>query len=312
MKKCAFILTLCALCALAACKRESASAENKPIVKINGTDYSLKDLWDFSNVTIWEMEAKDLYNEEVKDKLLADFVEHHMLLDEARNRGYTLNADRLDQFGLQLSTEQGASQLKALTGKYAIDAEKIAQLEEDRMLIDMLFTEVANSTPYITEDELKQYYLDTANPQAPVGEAHVLHIFTTDNESINQAAKELAGGIMFSEVARKYSQSPEASEGGDLNYIKETDFPELFSAAFRLKEGETSAVIKSDYGYHIFRMQKYAAAAQYEEAKDKLLEKLYTEKRQQTIREFIDALYDYADVQYLNNFTLSELIAAGE
>ena len=313
MKKCVIFLLIC-IALLTGCKKtETEKAQSKQIVKINGTTYTARDLWNFANITIWEMEAKDLTNEQIKDEILTTFIEHKLIIEEARKKSYAEDNTKLDQFSMQLSTEQGEAELKAVTGRYNIDAKQIARLEQERALIDRLFLEVASASDYISETELKKYYEERKTLKPQEGQAHILHIFTTDNTTAQLAAKDLASGILFSEVARKYSESPENTRGGDLGFVQETNLPEFFEAAFRLKEGETSAVIKSDYGYHIFRLVSYATAgdATYESMKNILLAELYTIKRQDFIREYINALISRADIQYLNNFTIAELITAG-
>lgn len=280
------------------------------VVKIANQIYTTQDLWDFANITLWEMEPKDFSNPAVKEKILQDFVEHRLLVAEAKRRGISIENDgSFKELLAELNTGEGAKELKAVTGHYEIDSAKVAILTEERLMVDELLKTLVISTSYVTEDELKKYYELKKQEINPVKEAHIMHIFTTDPAKAQLAAQELAGGIQFSEVARKYSEGPEKNRGGDLGFIKEEEFPELFADAFKLKEGETSAVIQSDYGYHIFKMVQYAKASRnsYESTKQYLLAELYIEKRQELIREFVNALYSNVDIQYLNDFTLDEL-----
>ncbi len=300
-----------------ACDRSSGKdghVSYKNIVKINGKTYTTRDLWDFSNIILWEIEPKDLHNQELQDKLLNDFIEHKLLLQEAERRGIAADKDKLNQLFLQLGSSEGSKELKAITGHYYIDSDKVAKIAEERLIVDELFRELVDTTSYVSEAELKKYYDSKNFSRVPTGEAHILHIFTTDNATAQLAAKELASGILFPEVARKYSEGPEKNNGGDLGFVKESDYPEFFSTAFRLKEGEVSGIVKSDYGYHIFKMVQYAKASRnsYDNVKTKLLAELYTQKRQEIIREYVNALHSNADIQYLSNFTLDELFPAEE
>jgi parvulin-like peptidyl-prolyl isomerase len=209
---------------------------------------------------------------------------------------------------IHLSTRQGAQELKAITGRYYINAMQVARLAEEQLIVNELFSTLIGKG-YITEGELRRFYESKELPQNIVGEAHIMHIFTRDNATAQKAAQELAGGIIFSEVARKYSEGTERSIGGDLGYIKESEFPEFFSVAFTLKEGEVSHVIQTEYGYHIFKMVNYATARRnsYNNLKPALLAELYTVKRQENIRELLNALHNNANIQYLSNFTLADL-----
>jgi parvulin-like peptidyl-prolyl isomerase len=308
MKICFFLMTV--LIFLSACvSGKPKSDTGKPIVQINGEVYTTENLWNFASMVIWEIAPKDLDNAQINEQLLNDFVEHRLLLGEAEKRGISADQDQLDQLYLLLDNPDASKELKAITGHYNVDARKVARLIEERMIINKLLSNVVVST-VVSDSELKKFYDSRGYLRRPTtGRAHILHIFTTDNETAKKAAKELASGIHFEEVARKYSEGPERATGGDLGIVVEAEFPEFFSSAFRLKEGETSPIITSDYGYHIFKMVQFMKASgnSFENLKLQLLTELYMQKRQAAITDFIGALQNNAEIKYLNNFTLSEL-----
>ena len=73
-------------------------------------------------------------------------------------------------------------------------------------------------------------------------------------QRIQQIQREIRpDGSNFSELAKKYSESPSAKEGGDMGYFPQKGkVPKaLAEAAFRLKVGEISPVIETPLGYHI-------------------------------------------------------------
>jgi peptidyl-prolyl cis-trans isomerase SurA len=70
--------------------------------------------------------------------------------------------------------------------------------------------------------------------------------------------KRVEGGYSFETLARLYSDDEEtARRGGDLNFISRGDVvPEFARAAFNLKPGQVSPVIKTEYGFHIIYMEE--------------------------------------------------------
>jgi peptidyl-prolyl cis-trans isomerase SurA len=69
--------------------------------------------------------------------------------------------------------------------------------------------------------------------------------------------KQTESGRSFESLARLYSEDPSVKQNGgrfEINKNEKTWDPDWKNAAFRLKEGQISAVIKSKFGYHIIQM----------------------------------------------------------
>lgn len=73
--------------------------------------------------------------------------------------------------------------------------------------------------------------------------------------------KELKKGADFAALARKESLSPDSAKGGDLGWFSRGQMPPQFDAVFRLKAGRISGVVKSPYGYHIFKVEEASRPA---------------------------------------------------
>ncbi|MFS0824325.1 peptidylprolyl isomerase [Bacillus sp. 1P02SD] len=74
-------------------------------------------------------------------------------------------------------------------------------------------------------------------------------------KKIEEVKAKLDSGEKFEDVAKEYSDDSTAQNGGDLGWFgKGRMVPEFEEAAFALKEGETSDIIESQYGYHIIKV----------------------------------------------------------
>jgi parvulin-like peptidyl-prolyl isomerase len=91
-------------------------------------------------------------------------------------------------------------------------------------------------------------------------------IAPTPSDSAWAAAKVKAQGILdrihagedFAKLAKEYSQDPgSAEQGGDLGWFRRGSMVQSFEdAAFGLYEGAVSGLVKTDYGYHIIKLER--------------------------------------------------------
>jgi peptidyl-prolyl cis-trans isomerase C len=122
------------------------------------------------------------------------------------------------------------------------------------------------------------------------GQVHTRHILIrtgkglhTDEEAqnkINQIAREVKkDGSNFAEMAKKNSECPSSTQGGDLGFIVRGQMVKPFEdAAFSLKKGEvTQQPIKTTYGYHLIYAEgiKEATYPSIDELKKQLLPGIY-------------------------------------
>lgn len=78
----------------------------------------------------------------------------------------------------------------------------------------------------------------------------------TAQEKIDKIKKDLDSGADFAETAKKYSNCPSSQRGGDLGYFprKGALVEEFAETAFKLKVGEVSPPLKTEFGYHIIKV----------------------------------------------------------
>ncbi|MDE3156791.1 MAG: peptidyl-prolyl cis-trans isomerase [Acidobacteriota bacterium] len=117
----------------------------------------------------------------------------------------------------------------------------------------------------VSAADIEKYYNDNIQMYSTPEQIRVRHILfkTTGKDDAQvkaEAEKVLAmakAGADFADLAKKYSQDEATAKlGGDLDYFSRGKMvPAFDQAAFALKPGEISGLVKTQYGYHIIKME---------------------------------------------------------
>lgn len=106
----------------------------------------------------------------------------------------------------------------------------------------------------VSDKQLEKYYKENKDNYLTIEASHIL---VEKKEDAEKLLKELKGGADFAKLAKENSKDGSALNGGVLGaFGKGQMVPEFEEAAFALKVGEISDVVKTDYGYHIIKVTK--------------------------------------------------------
>lgn len=172
---------------------------------------------------------------------------------------------QLDPASRQASVVQLLIDLK-LVSKAAED-KKIADTPDfkqklaftrSRLLMDTLLDQEGKAA--VTDAALKQVYDDAAKQISGEQEVHARHILVETEDKAKDIIAKLKKGADFAELAKKESKDPGASDGGDLGFFtKDQMVPEFSAAAFALEPGKISDPVKSQFGWHVIKVEEKRA-----------------------------------------------------
>lgn len=140
--------------------------------------------------------------------------------------------------------------------------------------------------PQVTEDQIKAAYDAESAKVAQTERVRARHILVASEQEARDIEAKLAGGEKFEELAKKYSLDGSKDYGGDLGYFTAPEMVAEFSkAAFALKTGELSQPVKTDFGWHIIKVEdrKMGGAQPYDQVKTALRNILLRKKTQEKI-----------------------------
>jgi parvulin-like peptidyl-prolyl isomerase len=83
---------------------------------------------------------------------------------------------------------------------------------------------------------------------------HCAHVLVKTKKEIDVVLDRLEKGEKFSVIAKDVSICPSKKRGGDLgNFSRGQMVKEFEKAAFALKKGQISGIVKTQFGYHIIK-----------------------------------------------------------
>jgi peptidyl-prolyl cis-trans isomerase D len=175
---------------------------------------------------------------------------------------------------------------------------------------------------YVPSDaDLRKVYEQNKDKYRLAERVKVRHILlnTTGKSKEEEAAikakaekllKQIKGGADFAKLAKENSEDPgSASKGGDLDWVtRGQTVPEFEKTAFTLKPGETSDLVKTQYGYHILQVlqKEQARLKPFEEVKSEIA----AEYKKQQVAQLVQDTADKAVAELRKDSTHPEKVAA--
>jgi len=244
----------------------------------------------------------------IKLNLLNQLIEKNILTTEAENLGITVSEAEIEAKMNELTSEYNIELEKlkkqfnnrdskdddSLTFNEWLNEKEIAVTFEDwlkekdidieqwkieskyQILLQKLVEKVTGESVDVSPEEVKEYYTENQDDYNRPIMVRAFQIMVEDKGDANRILNEIKGGSDFSEIARTESISPDSANGGDLGYFSKDQMPPFLEVVFDMKPNELSEVVKSPYGYHIFKVIdiKNAKDMTLEEAKTEIVEKV--------------------------------------
>ena len=184
--------------------------------------------------------------------------------------------------------------------------------------VDVAYVEIRRSdvaqSVSVTDEEIREYYefnQDRYMQDEQRQARHILILFGDDEAAAEEEAAALKAridaGEPFADLARQYSDDTLTSErGGDLGALTESQLPpDLAGAIFSMDEGAIEGPIKSDFGFHVVRLDQVIEPGPMplEQVSAELMTELQDQRADALFRDLerqlSDALFDAGDINAL-------------
>ncbi len=295
----AFIL-LCLFATLAAC----GSGKGDIVAKVNGLPIYKQAFTKALDYEITKYPPKFAEDSvkfaSLKRGLLEKMIKAKVIYSAAKGAGITISDNELAEENKQFKsryTEATFQKMLEIKGiKY--DEWKNERIEE--LAADKLIQRDVISKIDISDADILKYYKSHKNEFSHGDEVHARQILVEDPKLAADLYKRALAGENFAALAQEFSVAPEGKRGGDLGWFARGIMPKAFDeACFPLPADKISPIVKTEYGYHIFKVIEHreAKSAKLDEVKDKIIARLQQERSEDAFGKWYDPIRKKASVQ---------------
>ena len=209
-----------------------------------------------------QLPPKDVLARQVLDRL----VLMKLQVQRANDQNIHVSDQDIDQAAGNVA-QQNKMSLDQLRGAVEQDGYSYAAFRQqlsDQLIAQKLHESVVRDQVTVTDAEVNNLL---ASPSYKAGEIHLSHIqistpadasasdIAAAQTKADEAMKAIKGGMDFNAAAIRYSDAPDALDGGDLGWRRLDEIPPAFADAVgALKPGETTAAMRGPTGFHILKL----------------------------------------------------------
>jgi foldase protein PrsA len=298
------ILLLCG--ALAGCRStpsaQLGSTEDKSpiIVEINGSPEHQSAFERFVKARLSDFATQSAQiqsdNDQLRSRLLDEFIQRQLIVSEALRKNIEPTDDEirraLEEQHKQTSAANAAGgsanksentnqNLATLEG-----SERRVEIFNDLLTLKFYQTEVLKDVK-VTSQEVEDYFNNNKDRYQGKNGFYVREIRVREETEADKIYRQaLAKPGDFAVLAKEHSEAPTASSGGLIYYEPQQLPAALEQAITPLKVGSISKVVKSSYGFHIFKLEQRAEPLPLDKVRKEIEDKLLSEKNQALIDDF--------------------------
>ncbi|MHB9003976.1 MAG: peptidylprolyl isomerase [Coriobacteriia bacterium] len=218
--------------------------------------------------------------------------------------------------GIEVTDADVDKKIQELKGGFQTDEQFEQALEQAGMDVaaledqirEQLVTEqliaALNKDTEVSDEEIKEYYDANKTQFSQQAATHASHILfdAKDKATAEKVLTDVKGGGDFAALAKEHSKDPaSAAKGGDLGWPTTPYVAEFQSAADKLKPGQVSGLVETQFGWHIIKVIERRDSRQktLEEVSDQVKQIIIQQRNADAYQEFLDKLRAEAEIEIL-------------
>ena len=215
--------------------------------------------------------SAEIDEKEILRQALEIVIAEKLQLQQAKKMGFEVDDSSVEAAVKNIEKQNGLQegQLEQILEAEGNSLEAYKNRIRDQIIVSKITKFELGARVIVSERKIAKYYHDHQKEFWNSGKSKVRHILILSEKGspekirkrkykdIKKILSEIRNGKDFSEAAKEYSEDISASSGGDVGFVEKGKMvPEFENAVYRLKEGEISDVVETEYGFHIIKVDK--------------------------------------------------------
>ncbi|MFC5524649.1 peptidylprolyl isomerase [Rhodanobacter ginsengisoli] len=202
----------------------------------------------------------------LQQQVLNRLILMRLQIQKAQEQGVTVSDADIDQAvaGVARQNKLTPEQLRAEVERSGASFAAFRQQLGEQITVQRLHQSVVQSSVSVTDSEIDNLL---SSPSYKAGEVHLAHIqisipggadaaaIQASQAKAEQALAAIKGGMDFNAAAIRYSDAPDALDGGDLGWRRMDEVPAAFADTLEsMKPGDVSPALRGPTGFHILKL----------------------------------------------------------
>jgi parvulin-like peptidyl-prolyl isomerase len=248
----------------------------------------------------------------LKNEMLNMMVTDLLLMQQAKDKNLNVSEQvkmAVDNIKKENNIESDDDLKRGLQQQGLDYGQWVKQLEDNMLRQATIYSEV-DRTIVLDDSEIVGYYKLHPNEFTEPEEYHVRAIYLGSEGKTPAALEEVrklvsgkvTAGEPFNALAKEYSDGPAKEAEGDLGRFRKGELDKtLEQAVAKLKAGETGDWVETKNGWYLLKLEekKDSRLKTFEEVKKEVEEKLYSEKKQKKLEEYLKTLKEKSYIKIL-------------
>jgi peptidyl-prolyl cis-trans isomerase C len=222
-------------------------------------------------------------NDKQRSQLLDEFIQRQLIIQEARKNNIEPTDDEIRR-ALEEQHKQANAQGADQNQTTLESGERRVEIFNDLLMLKYQAESLKLKEVSVSPQEIEDYYRRNADIYRGRSGFLVREIRVSQEDQAQKLYRQaLAKPADFAVLAKENSESPTAVNGGLMDYEAQRLPQVLEQAITPLKVGSISRVVRSNYGFHIFKLERRAEPVPLDKARKEIEDKLLSEKNQKLI-----------------------------